>query len=70
MDLALCELLAARIETAIPEIARIEGILHSEPSLEQVDPQTLHAALTRIAPGTSLSLTDQEPQNPDPSQTK
>jgi len=52
------------------EIARIEAILRSEPGLEQVDPQTLHAALTRIAPGTTLSLTDQEPQNPDPSQTK
>jgi hypothetical protein len=58
-------------DTADPaEIARIEGILHSEPGLEQVDPQTLHAALTRIAPGTTLSLADQEPQNPDPSQTK
>ena len=58
-------------DTADPaEIARIEGILRSEPGLEQVDPQTLHAALTRIAPGTTLSLTDQEPQDPDPSQTK
>ena len=58
-------------DTADPdEIARIEAILHSEPGLEQIDPQTLHAALTRIAPGTTLSLTDQEPQNPDPSQTK
>jgi len=58
-------------DTADPaEIARIEAILRSEPGLEQVDPQTLHAALTRIAPGTTLSLTDQEPQNPDPSQTK
>jgi hypothetical protein len=25
---------------------------------------------SKIAPGTTLSLTDQEPQNPDPSQTK
>jgi hypothetical protein len=58
-------------DTADPaEIARIEAILRSEPGLEQVDPQTLHAALTRIAPGTTLSLTDPEPQNPDPSQTK
>jgi hypothetical protein len=58
-------------DTADPaEIARIEGILRSEPGLEQVDPQTLHAALTRIAPGTTLSLADQEPQSPDPSQTK
>ena len=45
------------------EIARIEAILRSEPGLEQVDPQTLHAALTRIAPGTTLSLTDQEQQS-------
>ena len=27
-------------------------------------------ALTRIAPDTTLSLADQEPQSPDPSQTK
>jgi hypothetical protein len=34
-------------DTADPdEIARIEAILHSEPGLEQIDPQTLHAALT------------------------
>ena len=58
-------------DTADPaEIARIEGILRSEPGLEQVDPQTLHAALTRIAPGTTLSLTDHEPPSRDPSQTK
>ena len=58
-------------DTADPaEIARIEAILRSEPGLEQVDPQTLHAALTRIAPGTTLSLTDPERQSPDPSQTK
>jgi hypothetical protein len=58
-------------DTADPaEIARIEDILRSEPGLEQVDPDTLHAALTRIAPGTTLSLADQEPQSPDPSQTK
>ena len=58
-------------DTADPaEIARVEAILGSEPGLEQVDPQTLHAALTRIAPGTTLSLTDHEPQSPDRSQSK
>jgi hypothetical protein len=58
-------------DTADPaEIARIEAILRSEPGLEQLDPTTLHAALTRIAPGTTLSLTDPEPHNPEPSRTE
>jgi hypothetical protein len=57
-------------DTADPaDIARIEAILRSEPGLEQVDPQTLHAALTRIPPGTTLSLTDPEPPNPDAPQS-
>ena len=56
-------------DTADPaDITRIKDILRSEPGLEQVDPDTLHAALTRIPPGTTLSLTDPEPPNPDPSQ--
>ena len=55
-------------DTADPaEIARIEGILRSEPGLEQLDPNTLHAALTNIAPGTTLSLTDPEHHNLEPS---
>jgi hypothetical protein len=58
-------------DTADPaEIARIEAILRSEPGLEQLDPTTLHAALTQIAPGTTLSLTDPEPHNLEPSQTE
>jgi hypothetical protein len=30
----------------------------------------VHAALTQIAPGTTLSLTDPEPRNLEPSQTE
>ena len=55
-------------DTADPaDIARIKDILRSEPGPEQVDPDTLHAALTRIPPGTTLSLPTQSDPTGTPS---
>jgi hypothetical protein len=46
------------------DIARVEGLLRSEPGLEDLDPDALRAALAQVKPGETFSLADEQPHAP------